>query len=273
MTVERSPKRLITITAPGRKKIVVRKTDPGELPQVLAELNRSASASETRQRIANNARSLYQFANHLAVVGKAKSLMDSKFVTDGKTPDQIRREVVDAKMGDSAKGWSDEQVAAVFASLTPEKKKPKKPLEADEEDAVLDLERAATTIIKQLARVEAYLNQVVHGFEKGQLSLEAVLMLLDTALVLPTLIEHLIIVDNENAIVGWAKQQRGFVATQADRSSKTRKKHESWQAHADPLFERHPDWGESQVARRIAPVVRANWNTIRRHIKKPQPKL
>jgi hypothetical protein len=52
------------------------------------------------------------------VAAKASALLGDKLVTDGKTVGEMRRQVVDAKMGDTAKGWNDEQVAASFASLT-----------------------------------------------------------------------------------------------------------------------------------------------------------
>ena len=54
----------------------------------------------------------------LAVAGKAKSLMGDAFVTDGKSPEAIRREVVDAKMGEAAKGWTDDAVAVSFNTLS-----------------------------------------------------------------------------------------------------------------------------------------------------------
>lgn len=52
------------------------------------------------------------------VAGKAATILGDKLVTDGKTIAEIRRQVVDAKLGDVAKGWNDDQVAASFASLT-----------------------------------------------------------------------------------------------------------------------------------------------------------
>lgn len=56
------------------------------------------------------------------VVAKAKTVIGDKLVVDGKSIGEIRRQVVDAKMGDVAKGWSDDQVAASFASLTADAK-------------------------------------------------------------------------------------------------------------------------------------------------------
>lgn len=52
------------------------------------------------------------------VSAKAAALLGDKLVLDGKTVGDIRRQVVDAKMGDAAKGWNDDQIAASFASLT-----------------------------------------------------------------------------------------------------------------------------------------------------------
>jgi uncharacterized protein len=51
------------------------------------------------------------------LIGKAKSLIGDKFVADGKDSAAIRREVVSAKMGDTAKAYSDEQVVTAFDTL------------------------------------------------------------------------------------------------------------------------------------------------------------
>jgi hypothetical protein len=50
------------------------------------------------------------------MVGKAKALHPS-VVLDGKTDADIRRQVVDAKLGDTAKGWPDEQIKVSFDTL------------------------------------------------------------------------------------------------------------------------------------------------------------
>jgi hypothetical protein len=52
------------------------------------------------------------------VIGKAKVILTDKLVVDGKSVGEIRRQVVDAHMGDVAKGWNDDQVTASFASIT-----------------------------------------------------------------------------------------------------------------------------------------------------------
>jgi hypothetical protein len=51
------------------------------------------------------------------VVDAAKKVLSS-VVVDGKTDSEIRRQVVDSKLGDVAKDWSDEQVAASFNTLS-----------------------------------------------------------------------------------------------------------------------------------------------------------
>lgn len=53
-----------------------------------------------------------------ATIDKAKKIVGDKLVADGKTAQDIRRQVVDAKLGDAAKGWTDDQVSASFAALT-----------------------------------------------------------------------------------------------------------------------------------------------------------
>jgi uncharacterized protein len=52
-----------------------------------------------------------------SVVDTARQVLPSVIV-DGKTEIEIRRQVVDSKMGDKAKGWNDEQVIASFNTLT-----------------------------------------------------------------------------------------------------------------------------------------------------------
>jgi hypothetical protein len=51
------------------------------------------------------------------VADKAKSLL-STVVVDGKSVNEIKRQVVDAKLGDAAKSWTDEQVSISFDTLT-----------------------------------------------------------------------------------------------------------------------------------------------------------
>lgn len=52
------------------------------------------------------------------VFGKAKTLLGGTVSFDGKTVSEVKRMVVDSVVKDGAKGWSDEQVAISFATLT-----------------------------------------------------------------------------------------------------------------------------------------------------------
>lgn len=52
------------------------------------------------------------------VVGKAKAVLGDKLVVDGKTVAEIKKQVVDAKMGDVAKNYSEDAYAASFTALT-----------------------------------------------------------------------------------------------------------------------------------------------------------
>lgn len=52
------------------------------------------------------------------VRAKAKAVLGDKLVTDKKKNAEIMRQVVDAKMGETAKSWSDEQVRISFDTLT-----------------------------------------------------------------------------------------------------------------------------------------------------------
>lgn len=51
------------------------------------------------------------------IIGKAKAILGDAIVISGKTNGDIRRQVVDSKLGDKAKGWNDDQVAASFNTL------------------------------------------------------------------------------------------------------------------------------------------------------------
>jgi cation transport regulator ChaB len=52
-----------------------------------------------------------------AIVGKAKAIVGDKLAVDGKSTADIRRQVVDLKLGDTAKGWNDDKVQAAFDTL------------------------------------------------------------------------------------------------------------------------------------------------------------
>jgi hypothetical protein len=51
-------------------------------------------------------------------VEKGRQLIGDKLTVDGKTVEEIRRQVVDASLGDVSKGWTDDQVTASFNSLS-----------------------------------------------------------------------------------------------------------------------------------------------------------
>src|SRR5690606_30809972 len=47
-----------------------------------------------------------------------RAVLGDQLVVDGKTESEIRRQVVDASLGEKAKGWSDDAVTAGFDALT-----------------------------------------------------------------------------------------------------------------------------------------------------------
>lgn len=51
-------------------------------------------------------------------IARARAVIGDRLVVEGKTDSEIRRQLVDVKMGDTAKGWNDDQVRASFATLT-----------------------------------------------------------------------------------------------------------------------------------------------------------
>lgn len=52
------------------------------------------------------------------VIGKASAVLGDKLVTDGKSVAEIQAQVVTAKLGDAAKGWTAGEIAASFNTLT-----------------------------------------------------------------------------------------------------------------------------------------------------------
>lgn len=51
-------------------------------------------------------------------VEKARSILGDKLVVDGKTESDIRKQAVQAKLGDACKDWNDDQIKASFDTLT-----------------------------------------------------------------------------------------------------------------------------------------------------------
>ena len=56
-------------------------------------------------------------ADRVATVQRAKSIIGDALVIEGKTDADMRRQVVAAKMGDTAKDWNDDMIAASFNTL------------------------------------------------------------------------------------------------------------------------------------------------------------
>ena len=51
------------------------------------------------------------------IVDAARKLLGDKLVTDGKSVEDMRKQVVDAMLGDAAKGWDANQINASFNTL------------------------------------------------------------------------------------------------------------------------------------------------------------
>jgi hypothetical protein len=91
-----------------KAKVATLETEKATLTQQLAD------AKITPEKLRDAAKSYSQ------VVGKAKAL--GVAITDAMDEPAIMKTVVDAKMGDAAKDWNAEQVAASFAVLTKDAK-------------------------------------------------------------------------------------------------------------------------------------------------------
>jgi hypothetical protein len=141
---------------------------------------------------------------------------------------------------------------------------------APEAGIVLDRARAATYVRKQINKVEAYLKRIEHDGADQPAVLAAVYPLVEAALLFATRIHHLTVIDNEPAIATLQAKVQAFKRSQAARSERSGQNRRDWQAQANEIWQRHPDWSSRNVARAIArndPA--ANWYTIRRRIKKP----
>jgi hypothetical protein len=57
-------------------------------------------------------------SDRAATVTRAKAIIGDALVVDGKTDADMRRQVVSAKMGDTAKDWSDDMINASFNTLS-----------------------------------------------------------------------------------------------------------------------------------------------------------
>jgi len=56
--------------------------------------------------------------DRVATVQRAKSIIGDALVVDGKTDADMRKQVVLAKLGDTAKDWNDDMIAASFNTLS-----------------------------------------------------------------------------------------------------------------------------------------------------------
>jgi len=96
--------------------------------------------------------------DRLQVISRAKAFLGDKWSAASKTTNEIRKEVVTAKVGDVAKGWDDRQVEAAFASLqVPSFAQPKDGQRSPIDDAVAAFGRpgAGYTTVAD-ARAQAY---------------------------------------------------------------------------------------------------------------------
>lgn len=105
----------------------------------IATLTTQLADAQSPARIADAARMMAD------TISKARALVPA-VVTDGRSVDDIRKQVVDAKLGDAAKGWTADQIAASFGTLTANVKA---------SDAMADAFRAGPAVVTD-ARVDAW---------------------------------------------------------------------------------------------------------------------
>jgi len=85
-------------------------------------VTKDAEIAKLKQQIADAAMTPQRLdalvKDRAEVVAKAKALIGDTLVVDGKTEAEIRKAVVDAKMGDTAKSYNDDMVKVAFDTLT-----------------------------------------------------------------------------------------------------------------------------------------------------------
>jgi uncharacterized protein len=79
-----------------------------EIADLKTKLADALSPARTDQRV----------KDHIAVVDKALKILGKQLKVDGLSDNDIRRQVVDAKLGDVAKGWDDSKVEAGFDAIS-----------------------------------------------------------------------------------------------------------------------------------------------------------
>ena len=91
------------------------------------------------------------------LVDRARAVLaDSKAEFKGKALNDIRRAVVDSKLGDKAKGWSDAQVEAVFDSFTIDTRGTKAAQSNGMRDAVAVFQNSFSLSDTEAAKAEMY---------------------------------------------------------------------------------------------------------------------
>jgi len=99
-----------------------------------------------------------------AVVDAAKKILPA-VVVDGKSDVEIKRQVVDSKLGETAKGWNDEQVSASFVALSVAPAAPNDPFAS----AVRDGATTVTMADAEKARIERD-QGYAEAFNKGRIA-------------------------------------------------------------------------------------------------------
>lgn len=95
------------------------KTDAATVATQLA--NQKAEIETLKKQVADSTLTPAQLDARVKerheVITRAKSLIGDKLVIEGKTEGDMRRQVVDTFLGDTAKGWDDSQVSTSFATI------------------------------------------------------------------------------------------------------------------------------------------------------------
>ena len=95
------------------------KKDVAAKDAALAVKDKEISDLQTKLKDAESPQKLDQAVkDRAAVIDRAQKIMGKTLKCDSMSNDDIRREVISAKLGDIAKGWSDDKVEAGFAAIT-----------------------------------------------------------------------------------------------------------------------------------------------------------
>jgi hypothetical protein len=111
---------LATLQATSQTELATARTETANAAAVTQ--TKDAEITTLKQQLVDSKLSPLQLDkmvhDRVQVVQRAKSIIGDAVLVDGKMDSDIRRQVVNAKLGATAKDWTDEMITASFNTLT-----------------------------------------------------------------------------------------------------------------------------------------------------------